>query len=290
MDDLPVDFAKYVHSYLGDFIRAADQKAAFLLVASTALFGWLIVQTGTGCTFWVRLVALILLGLSGTLAVVSVMPRQHGVRTGLIAWNGILQSRTPDAYYALISELSDGGLKEASNHSYHLAEILRTKYRLLSAAIWPFILGAVMTVGVVILNAQAQNKTQTTGTATCGIKADLRGVQVLNQWNPNSLELDYLVTNGSAEDYVLPDRFRVMRKTSDGVLHGDAGQVGLPSERFFPRNHAVDFAMWINIGNRIDRSPTDDEKREMLKQLAGTKAYILFDDRGCEIQLPVARE
>lgn len=37
-----LDFAKHVHTYLGEFIRAADQKAAFLLVAAAALLGWLL--------------------------------------------------------------------------------------------------------------------------------------------------------------------------------------------------------------------------------------------------------
>jgi hypothetical protein len=164
-------------------------------------------------------VAIILVGIAGVFAVFSVMPRQHKLEAGLIAWNGILQIRSSEQYRTLISRLSDGGLEETSSHSYRLAEILKTKYRLLCVAVLAFILGIAATVILVISSVFSQNKTHPVGAATCSMKADLQGVQVLDLWNPNSIKLDYLVTNRSAEDYVLPDRYRVMRMTSDGVLH-----------------------------------------------------------------------
>src|SRR5260370_544736 len=37
--DCPFEFARHVHSYLQEFVRSSDQKAAFLLLAGTALFG-----------------------------------------------------------------------------------------------------------------------------------------------------------------------------------------------------------------------------------------------------------
>jgi Family of unknown function (DUF5706) len=290
VDDPRLGFAKEVHSYLGDFIRAADQKAGFLLVASTALLGWLTTHGASEGAFFVRMVAIVLISLSAALAVWSVKPRQHQLTTGLVAWNGIVKTGSSGQYHDSILKLNDCGLQETAGHSYDLARILRTKYRVLSGAICTFILGGIMAVVLLISSIVTQQRAQSAQDPTCGIKAELRGLNVSNLWNPNVIALNYLITNRSTQDYQLPERFRAMKMTSDRVLHGDAGNIGLPAERFFPRKHTVDFAIWIDIGNVVNHSPTDQEKTELQKRVAGTEAYVLFDDKSrCEIELPLAR-
>jgi hypothetical protein len=151
------DFAKHVHTYLGAFIRAADQKAAFVLVASTALFGWLVSQKTAGHPLalgwktWI-LGATILVAFAALFAVLSVWPRQHGIKTGLIAWNGILRVGGGGLYTDAISRLTPAEeLRQIAGHSYELAEILRKKYLLLWWAILAFILGGAATAISLIL-------------------------------------------------------------------------------------------------------------------------------------------
>jgi hypothetical protein len=122
----------------------------------------------------------------------------------------------------------------------------------------------------------------------CGVKAEFRRINVLAVYNPNSLELKYLVTNHSGRDYELPETLQVVRKSSDNVLHADANHLGFPADRFFPHDHSVEFSVFVDVGNLVDHAPTDKEAVELEKQLAGTQSYVLFDKKGgCEIELPV---
>jgi len=122
--------------------------------------------------------------------------------------------------------------------------------------------------------------------ASCGLRAELRRRSVNALYNPNSISLDYLVTNNSERDYTFPDTFRVLAKSPDGVLHADA-ELGLPPQRFFPRGHAVEFSVDVYLGNLVAHSPTEADKAELQKQLDGTQSYILFDKTNhCEVELP----
>jgi hypothetical protein len=159
-ETLRLDFAEHVHSYLGEFIRAADQKAAFLLVASAALLGWLTTQTVGDWKYFVRIGAMVLVGFSAALAVFSVKPRQHRLNIGRIAWDGILKSGGSDEYHTAISKLDDCGLQEITGHSFQLAGILRKKYRLLWLAIWFFICGGGLTVILLVGIVGTQRKGQ----------------------------------------------------------------------------------------------------------------------------------
>lgn len=234
---------------------------------------------------------MVLVGLSAALAVWCVKPRQHRVNSGLIAWNGILKTRSSQGYADAIRELSDRGLHEAACHSFALADILRTKYKLLWAAVWAFILGGGMTVLLLFAGVTAQQAPQSERDTSCGIRVVLRGLSIENLWNPNSAKLNYLITNRSTQDYELPDRFRVMTRTSDGILHGGDLNISVPAERFFPRGQTVEFPVWVNLGDAADHAPSEKEKAELKKQLSNTKAFFLIDEkRGCEIELPVSAE
>lgn len=142
-DSCHSEFARHVHSYLQHFIRSADQKASFLLVAGTALFG-LIYKENLNVAYlvWVRLAALIILGSSVFLSVLAVMPRQQNEKFGLIAWEGIRQERQPYGE-RVKSQTPTQLLDELLSHCQRLAEILHSKYHLLYAAVWFFLVGGV---------------------------------------------------------------------------------------------------------------------------------------------------
>ncbi len=287
--DNNLEFAQYGHTYLGEFVRAADQKAGFLLVAATALLGALTTRTLTDWRFCVQVVAITLAAASASLAVFSVMPRQHRFDRGLIAWRGIRKSPDSKHYADSISKLSDGGLQEIADHSHFLAGTLITKYCLLWCAIWPFILSGVATL--ILLTASAgQQKSPVSGATGCGLKTELQTLAFPLVYNPNSLELHYLVTNISGQNYTMPETFIAMKETQDGILHAGGNELGFPSQRFFPNGHTVEFSIWVNVGNLFDHAPNDQEKAQLEKQLAGTDSYMIFDEkRQCEIKFPAHR-
>jgi hypothetical protein len=135
------------------------------------------------------------------------------------------------------------------------------------------------------------------GKAGCGIKAELHGVSFPPLWNPNTMDLEYLVTNLSGEDYELPNSFRVLSKSPDNVLYADKNvetgnllpELSFPNHRFFPRGHTVAFVVSVNLYVLDHRPSTEEDKKELEKQLSGTKSYVIFDEQhGCEFELPVA--
>jgi hypothetical protein len=268
-----MEFAKYVHSYLGEFIRAADQKAAFILVAATTLLGWIASRASTDWKFWVQVVGMILAGLSAALAVLSVSPRQHRINTGLVGWGGIRESKDPANYCDSISKLADSGLREIANHSYSIASILRTKYRLLSAAIWTFALAGGAAVLLLLVNSHTRGRTAISQESSCTVIAKLQGLRFPPVYNPNLVELQYLMTNRSGQSYELPATVRVLRKPQDGILHSNVHNLGFQADRFFPTGYSVEFSVGLELGNILDH-PT--KKRLIWKNSLRKRNLILF--------------
>jgi hypothetical protein len=290
MDSL--GFAKHVHTYLGEFIRAADQKAAFTLIAASGLLGWLTTRTATEWRFVVQMIAMVLAAFSAVLAVWSVRPRQHRLVLGLTAWGGIVATGNATKYCASILRLADGGLEEIAGHSYALAKILKTKYQTLSVATWVFMFAGLTTIPLLIPVGRARTEgALTTGSFGCRITAELRGLQPRDVFNPNLIELRYVVKNDSDRDYQLPDTFRVLRKTNDGILHADVqNNLGFQTERFFPHHQFLEFFAGLSIGNVFDHAPTEKEKAQLEKQLAGTQSYLVIDEKyPCQFELPIHR-
>jgi hypothetical protein len=150
---------------------------------------------------------------------------------------------------------------------------------------------ALLVVFTVVNTRTVQSHAQSTPgparLAGCGITAQLKASRVNALFNPNSMSLNYVVSNHSDMDYTLPDEFRALRKTSDGVLHVDGADLGLPKDRFFPRNHIVEFSITLLLGDLLDHAPTEKEKAELQKGIESTVSFLLFDEaHGCEIEFP----
>ncbi len=107
------------------------------------------------------------------------------------------------------------------------------------------------------------------------------------------------MTNVSGGDYELPKSFRFMRKSSDGVLHADENvertepnfipELSFPEQRYFPAGHTTAFVVSFNRYLSDHKPSTDEDKRQLGKQLLGTRSYVLFDEKHrCEIELPVS--
>jgi len=152
-------FIFHEHVYLRQFIQAADQKAGFTLAASSASLGFLVnnfasdksLISGSTCRLILGVLIIILLGLSGLLAAISVRPRQNGIVGGLVGWIGILEHKNGSDYLAAIQGANP--TSQLADHCWSLASILRRKYSLLKLAIYSFIGGGVTTALVLIVFA-----------------------------------------------------------------------------------------------------------------------------------------
>jgi hypothetical protein len=144
------EFACHVHSYLRQFVQAADQKAVFTLAASGAELGFLISHLSDNSyphslCFWViGIPGALLLASAAGLAALSVRPRQNGVKIGLVAWGGILEHGNADSYIKSVREADL--FQEVLAHGYTLSVIVRDKYTLLKYAINSFIAGSLVTI------------------------------------------------------------------------------------------------------------------------------------------------
>jgi hypothetical protein len=135
-----------------EYIRLADQKAAFLFTAATALLAFLY-RAGVSAR-WLRpimqwnvldlaaCVAMIGLAAGALLALLVVLPRTPGSRRGVLFWEAIAEYQNGREYSDELRLLSAGTLSQiTSEHCFDLARVCRAKYKVLQAAIWTGALG-----------------------------------------------------------------------------------------------------------------------------------------------------
>ncbi len=141
------DFATRVHGYITDFIRVADQDAAFLFAAVGTTLAFL---NARGVTkLWIKnpttwsvtdgLAFLAVMGFlaSATAAAVVLLPRKKGSRTGLVSWGAISKCRSAEEYARLVLGTEPTGLAEATlEHCFELSRVCMHKYRAMAWALW----------------------------------------------------------------------------------------------------------------------------------------------------------
>ncbi len=140
-------FTEFVHQYIREYIRLADQKATFFFTASTALLAFLYrseVSAGWAKPImqWnildiVAFVAMTSLAIGALTAVFVVIPRASGSRRGFIFWEAIAEYGTGRDYADEVSALSPATLSQIkAEHCFDLASVCRRKYGVLRYALW----------------------------------------------------------------------------------------------------------------------------------------------------------
>jgi hypothetical protein len=145
-------FVTYVHDYICDFIKFADQKAAFIFAGASAFLA--LVYNQGGRTIWHMPVSswrahewlagatIVLTVSSALLAVLAVAPKLTGARRGLIYWGSISAFSNPQDYSLALTKLdSRRAVDEMSRHCYELSRITKKKYQLINWSIWIGIAG-----------------------------------------------------------------------------------------------------------------------------------------------------
>ena len=155
------DFASLVHQYTRDFIKFADQKAAFIFAVASATLAFLVKQGAhksllipirdRGFSEWAAFLSCLLVGFSGLLSLLVVLPRLRGRGEGLIYWKGVVKSGSAPGFVSRVRQLRSGQLTNVVlEHCYEMAEIADRKYELLKWAMWFGAFGAVA-AGCVLL-------------------------------------------------------------------------------------------------------------------------------------------
>ncbi|MBI5387130.1 MAG: hypothetical protein HZA90_20865 [Verrucomicrobia bacterium] len=158
------ELPEFVHQYLRDYIALADQKAAFVLAAVSAILAFLVSSgalqplkdfalLGAGFS-WSKLVGVLACGLLSTaaiLAILVVVPRLNSDTkpcSGFIFWKAIIAFGRAEDYAAAVQGLTKkmAGV-EVQRHCFVLAQVCDQKYGFLN---WAIRIGAVAFVLTVV--------------------------------------------------------------------------------------------------------------------------------------------
>lgn len=145
-DESVAAFAAHVHGYVNNYITFADQKAAFVFAAATALLSYLNSQGGTVAWLkppiaWSLLDTLACISSMGLLTAVicslaTILPRFHATRTGIVYWKSIAALSGPEEYLQRVPRQDRRALDDALlEHIFDLSRICCRKYRPLNVGI-----------------------------------------------------------------------------------------------------------------------------------------------------------
>jgi hypothetical protein len=151
------EFSNGVHAYINDYIRMADQNAAFLFAAVGATLAFL---NSRGMTkLWIKdpftwsptegLAFLAVLGLlaSAAASAIVLVPRKKGSRTGLVSWGAIAKCRSAGEYVRLVRATDPAELTDAKlEHCFELSRVCAKKYNALAWGLWSGGIGFVATL------------------------------------------------------------------------------------------------------------------------------------------------
>lgn len=146
-------FADEVHQYVREYIRNADQKAAFFFASATALLAflhsretaarWLRAPAGWSLGDTLAFVAMVGLALAAAVLLAVVFPRLRGSKRGIIYFGGIAEYDTSAEYADDVSRRALPDFVRAKlQHGHELANVCRRKYRTLVAGLWIGSVGA----------------------------------------------------------------------------------------------------------------------------------------------------
>jgi len=130
-----------VHSYINEYIRFADTKAALVIAYGSALAGVFYAKglhkAPLACPInrWDERLALSALAIglvltSVLVAVIAIMPQlRSSGRKGIVFWNDIVAHKNSDGYHGAVAGLPPQELlRQLSRHVYFLSVIARRKY------------------------------------------------------------------------------------------------------------------------------------------------------------------
>ena len=161
-EEWQIGLAKDLNSYVSDYIKFADQKAAFFLALNTAVLAllykenihyfWLKSLSLWGFTGWTAFFAYAFHVVGAFWSFRTVMPKLKPTNPeGIIFFNAVAAINTPEEYETLfLAKDKDGMAKELIQHFHSLSNVCSIKYKQLDRAIWYTGLGIALSLFIVI--------------------------------------------------------------------------------------------------------------------------------------------
>lgn len=162
-NDLCWKCAESVHNYVREFIRIADQKAAFFFAIATALLAFLYNQKLANK--WVmppvewRLPEILSffatwgLVISAAACMFTVYPRTPGSKRGIVFFQAIAEFESAQEYVRDVLAKSSAQLVSAKlTHVHVLAKVCSRKYGILRVAIWAGAIGVLASFLLLLTN------------------------------------------------------------------------------------------------------------------------------------------
>ena len=151
------EFARHVHLYIQEYIRLADQKAAFIFLFVSALLaflynkdlhvGWLRHPQHWSALDLFALLSMASLFTALTFAVLVVMPRLAKSHVGYVFFKSIKEFESASEYATSIAQKDDKQLvMSILRHTYDIARVCSKKYMFFFVAFWASIVGVLLTV------------------------------------------------------------------------------------------------------------------------------------------------
>lgn len=155
-------FAEETHEYIRDYIRQADQKAAFFFAGTTALIAFLYksnlmhrwLKSPLQWLFLdvVSFVATIALAMSALASAYAILPRLRGSKRGIVFFSAISECQSPHEYLSEVLKKSVEELvDEKLSHVHEIARVCHAKFNVLKVGLWSAAVGVASTVLLLIL-------------------------------------------------------------------------------------------------------------------------------------------
>jgi hypothetical protein len=138
----PQGFGESINKYLNHFVNVADAKAAGLLTAALAISGYLMPNAPTmllpQISHWA---CLVLLTISGILALWALYPRTPKIGSSLIFWEDIRSRPTVDDYLNDLTQVDEIEVeRQYAAQNYLVSGVLSAKYLFVRCSMWCLIL------------------------------------------------------------------------------------------------------------------------------------------------------
>ncbi|MDE0838982.1 MAG: DUF5706 domain-containing protein [Kiritimatiellae bacterium] len=163
--EIRAKFAEEAHQYVRDYIRQADQKAAFFFAGATALIAFLYKSGLINMTRWHKpvlqmafldvwsLITGIALLICAVASILTVAPRLRGSKRGLIFFGAIAEFPSRNDYAIEIRTKPVDELIEATlMHVHDIAGICVNKFGMVTIGIYTGIVGTVSAIVLLMIS------------------------------------------------------------------------------------------------------------------------------------------
>jgi len=160
--ELQWKFAEAIHQYVRDYIRQADQKAAFFFAGATALIAFL--YKSNLVHLWLKpsaqwlfgdvvsFIATTALAVSALASAAAILPRLRGSKRGIVFFSAIAECQSTDEYLSEVRKRStEELLDDKLSHVHELARVCHAKYSVLKVGLWSAAVGVAAAVLLFVL-------------------------------------------------------------------------------------------------------------------------------------------